>query len=95
MKAYINWSGGKDSSLALYHTLNDKNYSVEKLLTNVSGEYQRISMHGVREELLEQQATAIGIPLQKLVLTDQPSMIDYETYMTRSNESIATGKIYT
>lgn len=84
MKAYINWSGGKDSSLALYHTLNDKNYSVEKLLTNVSGEYQRISMHGVREELLEQQATAIGIPLQKLVLSDQPSMEDYETYMTKA-----------
>jgi len=83
MKAYINWSGGKDSSLALYHTLNDKNYSVEKLLTNVSGEYQRISMHGVREELLERQAAAIGIPLQKLVLSDQPSMEDYETYMTK------------
>ena len=84
MKAYINWSGGKDSSLALYHTLNDKNYSVEKLLTNVSGEYQRVSMHGVREELLEQQATAIGIPLQKLVLTDQPSMIEYEEHMMRT-----------
>jgi uncharacterized protein (TIGR00290 family) len=84
MKAYINWSGGKDSSLALYHTLNDKNYSVEKLLTNVSGEYQRISMHGVREELLERQAAAIGIPLQKLVLTDQPSMIEYEEHMMRT-----------
>jgi len=88
MKAYINWSGGKDSSLALYHTLNDKNYSVEKLLTNVSGEYQRISMHGVREELLEQQAAAIGIPLQKLVLSDQPSMEDYETYMTKAMKKL-------
>jgi uncharacterized protein (TIGR00290 family) len=84
MKAYINWSGGKDSSLALYHTLNNKNYSVEKLLTNVSGEYQRVSMHGVREDLLEQQATAIGIPLQKLVLTDQPSMIEYEEHMMKT-----------
>ena len=88
MKAYINWSGGKDSSLALYHTLNDKNYSVEKLLTNVSGEYQRISMHGVREELLEQQTAAIGIPLQKLVLSDQPSMEDYETYMTKAMKKL-------
>jgi uncharacterized protein (TIGR00290 family) len=41
-------------------------------------------MHGVREELLEQQATAIGIPLQKLVLTDQPSMIEYEEHMMRT-----------
>ena len=77
-KSFFNWSGGKDSSLALYHALNDKSYSVEKLLTNVNKQHRRISMHGVREELLEQQATAIGIPLQKIVLSDQPSMSEYE-----------------
>ena len=80
-KSFFNWSGGKDSSLALYHLLKDKDYSVEKLLTNISGEFKRISMHGVREELLEQQADAIGIPLQKLVLSEQPSMAEYEKYM--------------
>ncbi len=81
MKAFMNWSGGKDSSLALYHILKDKNYSVKKLLTNINNEFSRISMHGVREELLEQQANAIGIPLQKLILDDQPSMIEYEKQM--------------
>lgn len=80
-KSFFNWSGGKDSSLALYHLLNDKKYSVEKLLTNISGGYHRISMHGVREELVEQQAAAIGIPLQKLVLPEQPSMMEYEKWM--------------
>lgn len=80
-KSFFNWSGGKDSSLALYHAVNDKSYSVQKLLTNVNNQYRRISMHGVREELLEQQANAIGIPLQKLVLPDQPSMNDYESQM--------------
>lgn len=79
----MNWSGGKDSSLALYHTLHDNNYSVEKLLTNVNSRFRRISMHGVREELLQQQAYSIGIPLQKLVLTDQPSMIEYEQHMLK------------
>jgi uncharacterized protein (TIGR00290 family) len=83
-KSFFNWSGGKDSSLALYHLLKDKNYSVEKLLTNISWQYGRISMHGVREELLEQQAHAIGISLQKLVLSDQPSMIEYEKYMAQT-----------
>ncbi len=77
----MNWSGGKDSSLALYHILKDKNYPVKKLLTNINNEFRRISMHGVREELLEQQAKAIGIPLQKLFLDDQPSMIEYEKQM--------------
>ena len=92
MKAYMNWSGGKDSSLALYHILNNKNYSVEKLLTNINNQYRRISMHGVREELLEQQAAAIGIPLQKLVLPDQPSMTDYEEYMMKTMNQLQQEK---
>jgi len=80
-KSFFNWSGGKDSSLALYHILNNKSYSIKKLLTNVNNQYGRVSMHGVREELLELQAASIGIPLQKLILPDQPSMEDYEVQM--------------
>ena len=80
-KSFFNWSGGKDSSLALYHALRDKSYFIQKLLTNVNNQYRRVSMHGVREELLEQQAASIGIPLQKLVLPDQPSMAEYELQM--------------
>ena len=81
-RTYFNWSGGKDSALALYYALKDNRYSVEKLVTNLSSQYRRISMHGVREALLEAQAASIGIPLQKLFLPDQPSMSEYESYMT-------------
>lgn len=88
----MNWSGGKDSSLALYHLLNDKKYSVEKLLTNISSQYQRVSMHGVREELLQQQADAIGIPLQKIILPDQPSMADYEVHMMKTMKQLQKEK---
>ncbi|MDP4283160.1 MAG: diphthine--ammonia ligase [Bacteroidota bacterium] len=84
LKSFFNWSGGKDSTLALYHILKDENYSIEKLLTNINSEHRRISMHGVREELLELQAAAIGIPLKKLVLPDQPSMTEYEEYMMQT-----------
>src|SRR5436309_1309058 len=80
-KSYFNWSGGKDSSLALYHALQNKDYFIERLLTNVNHQYRRISMHGVREVLLEAQAEAIGLPLQKLILPDQPSMAEYEMHM--------------
>ncbi|MGN6195841.1 MAG: diphthine--ammonia ligase [Ginsengibacter sp.] len=83
-KSFFNWSGGKDGALALYHILNNKNYSVERLLTNMSGQYHRISMHGVREVLLEQQADAIGIPLQKIILPDEPSMNEYEEQMIKT-----------
>ena len=82
-KSFFNWSGGKDSSLALYHLLNDKRYSVEKLLTNISGVYQRVSMHGVREALIQQQAAAIEIPLQTLILSHEPSMAEYESCMMK------------
>ena len=87
-KSYFNWSGGKDSSLALYHALRDKDYSIERLLTNVNNEYRRISMHGVREVLLDEQAEAIGLPLQKLILPDQPSMAAYETQMMATVEGL-------
>ena len=81
MKAFFNWSGGKDSALALYHVQKSGRYSVEKLLTNINGKHHRISMHGVREELLEQQAVSIGLPLQKIILSEEPSMPEYEQQM--------------
>jgi len=77
-KAFFNWSGGKDSAFALYKTLNENIYSVEYLLTTVSAKYHRISMHGVREELLDKQTQSIGIPLQKVFLPDVASMEVYE-----------------
>jgi uncharacterized protein (TIGR00290 family) len=81
MKSFFNWSGGKDSALALYHAQRSGLYSVEKLLTNINGKHQRISMHGVREDLLQRQAESIGIPFQKIILAEEPSMQEYEQQM--------------
>lgn len=83
-KSYFNWSGGKDSSLALHYALQNREYSVERLLTNVNNQYHRISMHGVRENLLEAQAQTIGLPLQKIILPEQPSMPEYESIMAQT-----------
>ena len=57
------WSGGKDSSLALARLLADPAYRVRALVTAVTTGYDRISIHGVRRDLLERQADAIGLPL--------------------------------
>ncbi|HEY4785340.1 MAG TPA: diphthine--ammonia ligase [Bacteroidales bacterium] len=81
-KAFFNWSGGKDSALALYKILTGNKYSVEHLVTTISKQYKRISMHGVREKLLDQQAENIGIPLEKLWLPDVASMDDYDEVVT-------------
>lgn len=76
---YFNWSGGKDSTLALHHILQSGEYDVRYLVTTVNAAHQRISMHGVRRELLYSQAEAIGIPVHEILLPDGPDMASYET----------------
>ena len=60
------WSGGKDSAMALHLLLQQKEVRVTGLLTTVTEGYDRISMHGVRRELLQRQAESIGLPLQEV-----------------------------
>ena len=89
-KSIFNWSGGKDSALALYHVLQDKNYQVERLLTNVNATYNRIAMHGVRVELLQQQAIELKLPLQELRMNDQPTMAAYNDTMASTMKALQT-----
>jgi len=70
----FNWSGGKDSSLALYHCLRDPHINIKYLVTTVNDAVDRISMHGVRVELLIKQAESIGIPLYQIRLPEMPGM---------------------
>ncbi len=57
------WSGGKDSTLALDRLQRTPGVQPVALVTTVTRDYDRISMHGVRRALLEEQAAAIGLPL--------------------------------
>jgi uncharacterized protein (TIGR00290 family) len=79
-KAIFCWSGGKDSSLALYKILEQNEYEVVALLTTLNEEFKRVSMHGVREELLEKQAQAIGLPLIKMFVKEGTNA-EYEKNM--------------
>ncbi len=81
---YFNWSSGKDSSLALYYVLQQKEFEVTKLLTTVNKDYTRVSMHGLREELLELQANSLTIPLEKIELPAHVSMSSYNKVMKRT-----------
>lgn len=85
IKTYFNWSSGKDSALALYYLLQNKNYNVEYLLTTVNTHYNRVSMHGLRRELLEKQLNAIGLPFGTLEL---PEHVSNETYDNLMHEKI-------
>src|SRR5690349_4143977 len=77
-RSYMNWSGGKDSSLCLHYIQQDQRYQVDCLLTSVNAAHDRISMHGVRRSLLEAQAVSIGLPLQTIELPEQRGMLEYE-----------------
>jgi len=77
----MNWSGGKDSALALYYILQQNKYEVNCLLTSVNSVRNRISMHGVRRTLLEAQANSIGIPLTTIEMPEQPDMTEYEAIL--------------
>ncbi len=84
-KVVLSWSGGKDSAMALHALLQSDRYEIVSLLTTVSKQYERISHHGVRLELLEQQAAALGIPLHKLYLHQANcSLEDYEAVMKKA-----------
>jgi len=75
------WSGGKDSAMALHALQLDPRVKVASLLTTVTETYDRISMHGVRRELLVQQAESIGIPLHEVRIPRQCGNPLYEQRM--------------
>jgi uncharacterized protein (TIGR00290 family) len=80
-RAILTWSGGKDSLMALYELQKVGNYEISALLTAVTKDYDRISMHGVRRSLLEQQADSLGYPLEQVLISKDASNEEYEAKM--------------
>jgi uncharacterized protein (TIGR00290 family) len=88
--------------MALYELLKDSAYKVESLLTVVTKDYGRISMHGVREELLELQAASLDLPLEKVYITKKSDNKEYELrmketlarYKERGVEGVVFGDIF-
>jgi uncharacterized protein (TIGR00290 family) len=91
--AYFNWSGGKDSTLALYKILREKQFDIRYLLTTLNEEADRISMHGVRSELLAAQAESLGIPAKKVHLPASSNMQAYEAVMNTTIEELKSESI--
>lgn len=77
----VSWSGGKDSCFALYEIQKAPSIRVEALITTVTRDFDRISMHGVRRVLLERQAESLGLPLQQIFITKGAGNAEYEQRM--------------
>jgi uncharacterized protein (TIGR00290 family) len=74
----FSWSGGKDSALALHEIRAAGKFDVEALVTTVTADFERISMHGVRRELLERQARSLGLRLEEVSIPRSASNEAYE-----------------
>lgn len=81
MRSILSWSGGKDSALALYESKNDYDLDIVSLLTTVTEDYERVSIHGVREDLLIAQSKNLGIPLEIIYIPTDCSNEEYSSIM--------------
>lgn len=88
-KAFLSWSSGKDSAFALIEARRLGLADVVGVLTTVNETHQRVAMHGVREELLDRQAAALGLPCLKVPL---PSPCSNEVYEARMAAAVAAIK---
>ncbi len=90
-KAFINWSSGKDAAFALYLVQQQGKFSIDKLVTTINSEVDRVSMHGLRKELLLQQAESLQIPLDLISLNGNVSMEIYNQVMSEATEKLRAG----
>ena len=85
-RVLVSWSGGKDSAMALQEIQRNPQYEVAALLTTVTEDYDRISMHGVKRILLQQQAHSLGLKLEEVFISRNASNEQYESSMAKALE---------
>jgi uncharacterized protein (TIGR00290 family) len=80
-KIILSWSGGKDCALACYLIGDSGDYEIAALLTTITEAYDRVSMHGVRRILIEQQAESLGLALKTVFIPTESTNQEYEQRM--------------
>ena len=86
----MSWSTGKDSAFALHEARRSGEVDVVGLLTTVTTAFARVSMHGVREALLDRQAEALGLPCWKVPIPSPCPNEVYEKEMARVLAEVAS-----
>ncbi len=86
-RAWMAWSSGKDSAWALHLARQAKEVEVVGILTTITESYQRVSMHGVRNELLQAQSEALGLPLHRVSIPTPCPNDAYEAAMQSALET--------
>jgi uncharacterized protein (TIGR00290 family) len=94
-KIVLSWSGGKDSAFALFTLLHNPDYEVVSLLSTITREYDRLSMHGVRRILIERQAKATNLPLIKVFIPSNCTDFIYASVMESEMKQLKLAGINT
>jgi uncharacterized protein (TIGR00290 family) len=84
---FMSWSGGKDSALSLYKA-QQEGVPVKALVTSVNSALDRVSMHGVKRELLQRQAASLALPLHTIELPEMPGMQQYEEAVHKAHTQL-------
>ncbi|MBB5174872.1 diphthine--ammonia ligase [Texcoconibacillus texcoconensis] len=93
-KIVVSYSGGKDSTLALDRILRSGEYEVDSLLITLTDGPNRSTMHGIREELIDAQAHALGFPLRKVKIPEKCDMDTYQDIMSQAMKDIKAEGIH-
>ena len=88
MKTILCWSSGKDCAWTLHVLRNDPAHEVVGLLTTIDESSRRVAMHAVREDLLDAQAAAVGLPLLKVRIPSPCSAQDYQAAMAAAMDRV-------
>jgi uncharacterized protein (TIGR00290 family) len=89
-KVILSWSGGKDGAMALHEVRRAGRLKVMALLTTVTDDFGRVSMHGVRRELVHRQAASLGLPLREVGIPAGSTDELYEQRMAAALEELAS-----
>lgn len=91
----LSWSSGKDAAYALLQLQKWDDFRVKKLFSTLDQEKERVSMHGIRESLLDAQANALGIPIRKVFLPENLSMSSYDRIIQKEYIKIKSEEVHT
>ncbi|WP_297830179.1 adenine nucleotide alpha hydrolase [Thermomonas sp.] len=84
------WSGGKDAAWTLHVLRQCGEHKVVGLLTTLTEGYDRVSMQGIRREVLHAQARATGLPLLEVWIPAQCDNATYEASMAEALQQAAS-----
>lgn len=80
-RTILNWSGGKDAAMAYYILLKSDIYEIESLLTTISDETNRVTMHGVPQSLIEKQSKNMSLEIDFIRLPTNTNLTSYNKVM--------------